>query len=229
MLSSNLVVAIDGPAGSGKSTVAGLLGQRLNLPLLDTGATYRAAALAVVEAGVALSDEARVVETVKSLDLRLTGDTPNCVFIGEREVTDQLRSLEIGQAASQISTFSEVRRHLVAVQQAILAQGGRILEGRDVTTVVAPNADLKIFLTASIEERARRRWLELLDKGEKHRLQDVVRDVVERDHRDYRREDSPLQLAEDATILETFGHDPIDIVEMIVSFLEARLGSEALR
>lgn len=214
------MIAIDGPAGSGKSTVAGLLAERLDLALLDTGAMYRAAGLAVVRAGVSVDDREGVIRVVQGAKIDLSEDSPNKVFLDGEEITGEIRTLEVGQAASQVSTISEVRKHLVALQQEIVARGGRVLEGRDVTTVVAPDADVKVFLTASIEERAKRRWLETKEQGSGDSLQDVVKDVVIRDHRDYTRDDSPLMLAEDAVIIESFGITPEDVVDQIVELVE---------
>ena len=213
------MVAIDGPAGSGKSTVAGLLAKRLGLSLLDTGAMYRVAGLVVLQAGISPDDPAEVTQAVAGSSIDLSDDSPNRVFLNGNEITDQIRSLEVGQAASQVSTISEVRKHLVALQQEILARGGRVLEGRDVTTVVAPQADVKVFLTASIEERARRRWIEMGGQGSRDTLQEVVKDVVIRDHRDYTRSDSPLMLAEDAVIIESFGLTPDQVVEKIEALI----------
>jgi cytidylate kinase len=142
---------------------------------------------------------------------------PQIVLLDGEDVSAQIRTLEVGQAASEFSTIAEVREEMVRRQQEIVARGGTVLEGRDVTTVVAPDADVKVFLTASIEERARRRWVEIKQNGQNETLQKVVKDVVERDHRDYTRDESPLQLAEDAVIIESFGLTPEQVADRIVA------------
>lgn len=213
----DLVVAIDGPSGAGKSTVASGVAQQAGLNSLDTGAMYRAFAIFLRDEGLALESVEAVAEAAEHVIIDFDPASPDRVHVNGRDVADEIRNLEVGQMASQASTISAVRRRLVTLQQAIIARGRWILEGRDVTTVVAPGADLKIFLTASIEERARRRWLEMRNRGVDLRLQEVVRDVVERDHRDYTRSDSPLSLAEDAEIIETFGVDPGQVVAQIAA------------
>lgn len=213
------MIAIDGPSGAGKSTVAGLISKRLGIPLLDTGAAYRAAAIHCLNRNIDLADQSAIAMAVGKAKVELSGDSPNKVFLNGEEITDQIRTLAIGEAASKISAYPEVRLVMVSLQKRILAQGSRIIEGRDVTTVVAPDADLKIFLTASIEERARRRWRQLQGTDPSLTLQQVVIDVVKRDHRDYTRHDSPLMLAEDAHIIESYGLTPDETVEKILNLL----------
>lgn len=222
---STFVIAIDGPAGAGKSTVTKLLAKRTGLAILDTGAMYRALALITEEKGISDTDEEQLSTEASQIHIEFLPGEPQQVLANGTNVTGAIRSLEMGQRASTISVLPSVRRELVAKQQAIVAGGGLILEGRDVTTVVAPHADLKIFLTASIEERARRRWLESQAKGDPSTLQQVVRDVVERDHRDYTRKDSPLSLAVDATIVESFGLTIDQVVDHLISLVEASVRS----
>jgi len=216
---SRFVIAIDGPSGAGKSTVAHLLSQRLGVPLLDTGAMYRCLALAAMSQGWPSQPIETVLPTISAAKIDFTGAGRQVVTLNGEDVSQKIRSLEVSQAASKLSTVSEIRRQLVAQQQAIIASGSWVLEGRDVTTVVAPDANLKVFLTASIEERARRRWKEYQAKGGQETLQTVVKEVVERDFRDYTRDDSPLQLAEDAVIVESFGLTPEEVADRILSLL----------
>ncbi|MES1228370.1 MAG: (d)CMP kinase, partial [Armatimonadota bacterium] len=152
-----LTIAIDGPAGAGKSTVAKLVAEKLGLVVLDTGAMYRAVALIALKEGV--QDDPHLVSQLAADTVFEMGQ--GTVVVNGQDVSAEIRTLEVGQWASKLSTNPEVREALVAKQRIIAQEGGFVLEGRDVTTVVAPNATLKVFLTASIEERARRRWLEL--------------------------------------------------------------------
>lgn len=217
------VIAIDGPAGAGKSTVARLIADRAGLRILDTGAMYRAVAVKADSLGVPTTSADQLKAIAESIVIGFEGDRGATVLMDGRDVTSEIRTLQIGQAASELSVYPGVRQALVRSQKALIADGGFVLEGRDTTTVVAPKADLKVFLTASIEERARRRWLEIRSRGDDTvRLQDVVRDVVERDHRDYSRADSPLTLAEDAVILETYAMSPPEVTERIVKLLQER-------
>lgn len=218
-MSFSQVIAIDGPAGAGKSTVARLLALRLGLQILDTGAMYRALAYRVLVSGVPVDDPEAISHLAAAAEIGFPEESPDRVHVDGVDVADQIRTLEIGEVASQISVYKAVRERLVTLQQDVIARGGYVLEGRDVTTVVAPNANLKIFLTASIEERARRRWLEIKARGETETLQKVVKDVVIRDHRDYTRPDGALMLAEDAVIVESFGLTPDEVVEQIVLLL----------
>ncbi|MBS1711845.1 MAG: (d)CMP kinase [Armatimonadetes bacterium] len=212
-----MIVAIDGPAGAGKSTVARLVADRLGLEILDTGAMYRAVALAALRSSVSPENDSAIDQLMDEIEIGFGPGRPPEILLNGEEVGSLIRTLEVSQLASRLSTFSPVRRQLVAAQQRIIREGNWVLEGRDVTTVVAPGADVKVFLTASIEERARRRWVDLAVHPSAPSLQEVVKEVVERDHRDYTRADSPLMLAEDAVIVETFALTPIEVADRIVA------------
>lgn len=191
---SKLVIAIDGPAGAGKSTIAKLLAVRLGLRYLDTGAMYRALALKAAREGVDGPAAAELMDATK-IDF---GDGQT-VFLDGEDVTAAIRTPEVGEAASALSSHPPIRRAMVALQQAFVAEGGVVLEGRDTTTVVAPNAGLKLYMTASLEERARRRTDERGEDG----FERVRSEIEQRDHRDITREDSPLAVAADAHVVET--------------------------
>ncbi|MBX3097568.1 MAG: (d)CMP kinase [Fimbriimonadaceae bacterium] len=216
------LIAMDGPAGAGKSTVARILASKTGLAVLDTGAMYRCVALAASQAGIKATDVQALAKLAGQISIEFQGDDRRIVILDSIDVTSTIRTLEVGQLASKISENPAVRRVLVAQQQSVIEDGGYILEGRDVTTVVAPHADVLVFLTASIEERARRRWAEVKEQPEAPTLPMVVKDVVARDYRDYSRLDSPLMLAENAVIIESFGLTPDQVAQRIESLLPAR-------
>ena len=203
---SRMVVAIDGPAGAGKSTVARALAHALGFTYLDSGAMYRAVANDVIERGGTASERA------EELDLEL-GDR---VIANGRDVTDAIRAPEVSEAASKVATNPKVRAALVEKQRALLSQGDWVAEGRDIGTVVAPDAEVKVFLTASPKERARRRAAELGTDE-----QTVLRDQALRDAQDRDREHSPLEQAQDAVELDTSGLTVDEVVERIVDLVRA--------
>lgn len=215
---ADLVVAIDGPSGAGKSTVAALVAQGASLEPLDTGAMYRALGLALNRAGVDPHDAKAASAVAAGIAIGFSGGR---VTLDGTDEEDFIRSLEVGQIASIASTHAEVRERLVGQQQRIISRGRWIVEGRDATTVIAPSAPVKIFLTASIEERAKRRWLQLEGSADRPPLPEVVKDVVTRDHRDYTRPVSPLMLAEDAVIIESWDRTPAQIAEQILEKIHA--------
>ncbi|MCC7231104.1 MAG: (d)CMP kinase [Fimbriimonadaceae bacterium] len=203
---SKLVIAIDGPAGAGKSTVAKALAKDLGLCYLDTGAMYRALALAASRAGMSPESGEDAAQLAESLEISFGAGDPPSIWIGDEDVTTQIRTPEIGELASALSTHPGVRRVMVKQQQAMVADGGYTLEGRDVTTVVAPHAQVKVYLTASLEERAKRRHLEMEQKGlGELEYSELRKQMQTRDHRDITREDSPLAVAPGATIVESGG------------------------
>lgn len=218
-MNSHLVIAIDGPAGAGKSTVARALAEQLSLSYLDTGAMYRCVALLASRAGLGAEDGAEAARLAGAAEI---GFGPGVVFLNGEDVSGLIRTTEIAELASALSAFPEVREILVSQQKRIVEAGGVTLEGRDTTTVVAPNADLKVFLTASLEERARRRHAELLAAGKEVPLAELTRLISERDHRDYTRTESPLTIADDAVRIESFGIPPETIVAEIIEELKKR-------
>ncbi len=214
----NLVIAIDGPAGAGKSTVAQKLAARLGLAYVDSGATYRAAALKVLEDGVSPDDKGAVVSSVAAADIRLQPcDTGLVVLLGGRDVTAEIRTPEVTLAAAKVSRLPEVRSKLIALQRDFARERGVVMEGRDIGTVVFPSAPLKIFLTARAEERARRRLSDERLKGRDATLEQTAEEIGRRDQLDAERKISPLVAAGDACILDSTGVPADEIVDRIIS------------
>src|SRR5437667_7067700 len=207
---SKLPIAIDGPAGSGKSSVARRVAAMLGYLYLDSGAMYRALGLKALRQGIPLDDETRLVALANETHIELRAPTAeheaagakNCVFLDGADVTREIRTSEVAQAASRLATIAEVRHVLVAEQQRAGAGGGIVMEGRDIGTVVFPNAELKIFLDASPEVRAERRWKEHQEKGDRMTVAEVFDEVIERDKRDRERKVSPLIRAADAVLVD---------------------------
>jgi CMP/dCMP kinase len=219
-----LTIAIDGPAGSGKSSVAQRVAALLRYSYLDSGAMYRALALKALERKVDFDDQPRLEALAKDTRIELKPPTPeleevgakNRVFLDGKEVTREVRTAEVAQAASQLATIGAVRRVLVAEQQRAGAGGGVVMEGRDIGTVVFPNAELKIFLDASPETRAERRWKEHQEKGEAFTLAQVLDEVRERDRRDRERKVSPLVRVADAVLVDNTGMGIEETARLIV-------------
>jgi cytidylate kinase len=200
---SKLIVAIDGPVGSGKSTVARRVAQELGYIYLDTGAMYRALALKALRRGATLTDEAALESLARQTRIDLTGgDDGHRVMLDGEDVSAAIRTAEVAQAASKVAVVAGVRHVLVAEQRRAGSRGGVVMEGRDVGTVIFPDAHLKIFLEASPESRAERRWLEHQQKGDVLTLAQVVEEIHERDRRDRTRATSPLVRAADAILVD---------------------------
>lgn len=200
------IVAIDGPAGAGKSTVSKLLARRLGFQLVDTGAIYRCVALEAGRRNIALDDDAQLKTLLADIHVsfKVVGEE-NRVFLGTEDVSSAIRTPEISMGASKVSSRPVVREGLLAVQRrlALAAEKGAILEGRDIGTVVFPDADLKFFLQANPEVRARRRFEELFQKGVESSLEDVLADQTQRDLQDSQREVAPLKPADDAVMIDS--------------------------
>ena len=193
-----IIIAIDGPAGSGKSTAAKNIAQKLGFTYLDTGAMYRAITFMALRKGIA-EDVPAVIDLARNIDLRLQFDNGvTRVFVNDEEVTDQIRTAEVNAKVSDISKIPEVRAELVKIQKKLGERGNIVAEGRDVTTVVFPNADLKIYMTATLEERTNRRYKEFKEKNVEISWEDVKENLAKRDRLDSGRAVSPLKKADDA-------------------------------
>jgi len=234
-MSGGLTIAIDGPAGSGKSTVARRVAAMLGYLYLDSGAMYRAVALKALERKIPLENEARLEALARETHIELKAPTAeqeaaglkNRVFLDGREVTEDIRAAEVAQAASRLATIAAVRRVLVAVQQHAGEGGGVVMEGRDIGTVVFPEAELKIFLEASPETRAQRRWKEHQEKGDAMTLLAVLQEVRERDKRDRERKVSPLVKAKDAVLVDNTAMGIEETARLIVFLADERSKEKA--
>jgi cytidylate kinase len=200
-----MIIAIDGPSGSGKSTLGRMLARALHLLYLDTGSMYRAVALAVIEAGIDPCDSEAVVALASKIDIDLEGDPDSLkVLLDGRDVTEEIRSEHVTEMSSIVSTIPGVRRAMVARQRA-LGQRGAVLNGRDIGTVVFPDADIKFFLTAAPAERAERRFKEDRATNSNVSFEQTMAEMIERDRRDSTRADSPLKAAGDAIVIDSSG------------------------
>lgn len=216
-------IAIDGPAGAGKSTIARLVAKRLGLRYLDTGAMYRALTLAALERGVPCTDEEALLRVATSVDLEIVFDEEtkgNRVYLDGQDVTDLIRRPEINAYVSLVSSHKKVRDFIVALQKEIARRGCIVMDGRDIGTVVMPDADWKIFLHASVEERARRRLRELRRNGHDVDLQELAEQIRQRDHFDSTRAISPLRKAEDAVEVDTTHLNIEEVVARVLAIIK---------
>jgi cytidylate kinase len=220
-MGKRIVVAIDGPAGAGKSTIARALAARLGFLYIDSGAMYRAVGLWALRAGVSLDDTARLEQLALASHIELEPGGSRVRLNGE-DITGAIRTPEVSQAASRVSAFGGVRRAMVQEQRRMAAETSVVMEGRDIGTVVFPLADIKIFLDADPAERARRRLLESAEKGESIDPDEMARQLRERDERDRTRSEAPLIQAPDAVYLDSTGLAPQEVEERILKVIRER-------
>ena len=211
-------IAIDGPAGAGKSTIAKIVAKELGFIYVDTGAMYRTLALACFRDGIDTSDEAAVVAKCESVEVTLGyEDGTQKVYLNGEDVSTEIRREEIGNLTSAIAVYPGVRKILVALQKDLASKNNVVMDGRDIGTAVLPNADLKIYLTASVETRAKRRYDELVEKGQTCDLKEIEKDIEDRDYRDMNREVSPLSQADDAVLVDSSDMTIDEVVAKIIS------------
>jgi len=217
-------IALDGPSGAGKSTMAKSIAKEFGLIYVDTGAMYRAIALYALRQNVAPNDTGAVTALLSSIEIELKYENDmQHIFLNGEDVSDAVREHEVSAAASAVSAIPEVRRFLFDLQRAIAERNSVIMDGRDIGTVILPDADLKLFLTATPEERAKRRYNELLERGQKVDFETVLGDMQKRDKNDELRDQAPLKPAPDAVLLNTTGNSFSDTLSLIKKVIKDRL------
>jgi len=215
-------IAIDGPSAAGKSTIADILAEKLNYTHLDTGAMYRAVAYEALSQEIPLDDEERIVSMIHQMDLEMPAD--GSVILNGSDISKQIRENEISMAASTVSALEGCRKALVEMQQKICSNGGYILDGRDIGTVVLKDAPVKIYLVASAEARAQRRVLQNIEKGIEADYETILEDIKARDYQDMHREHSPLRKAEDAIEIDTSDLNLEEVTAICMKIIEDKTG-----
>lgn len=213
-------IAIDGPAGAGKSTIAKLIAKKLNYVYVDTGAMYRSIALYFLENDVNDKDEVAVESACQNIDVRIAYvDGEQQVFLNDKNVSKEIRQEKVGNMASVVAAKPVVRAKLLDLQRDLAAKQDVVMDGRDIGTFVLPNAEVKVYLTASVETRAMRRHLELVEKGQEADLEQIMKDIEQRDYQDMNREIAPLKQAEDAYFLDSSDMSIDQVVDKICSMV----------
>lgn len=216
-------IAIDGPAGAGKSTIAKKIARKLNFIYVDTGAMYRAMALFMIRSGIGPDETERIGEKCREADISIRHENgEQVVLLNGENVNGLIRTEEVGNMASVSSADAKVRKKLVELQQKLAESADVVMDGRDIGTCVLPGADVKIYLTAGSAVRARRRYDELTAKGELCNLEEIEKDIIERDHRDMTREISPLRQAEDAVLVDSSDMTIEQVVETVIALVRKK-------
>lgn len=210
-------IAIDGPAGAGKSTIAKLVAKEKGYIYVDTGAMYRALAVYFLEKGIAAEDTEQIIVAAREADVSIRyEDNVQQVYLNGGNITRKLRTEEVGNMASMTSSIPEVRERLLELQRSLAREKDVIMDGRDIGTNILPNADVKVYLTASVETRAKRRYEELAEKGVSCDYDEIAKDIQERDMRDMNRETAPLKKAEDAVLVDSSDMTIAEVAETII-------------
>ena len=222
-------IAIDGPSGAGKSTMAKYISQNLGIMYLDTGAMYRAVALKALRLGLDTKNDEQITNLIPNVDVAINYDKGQKVFLDGEDVTHLIRTNEVSMGASDVSAFPKVREKLVELQQAIASNNSVVMDGRDIGTHVLPHAKIKIFLTASVHERAKRRFEELKQKGLLNKtFEELVKEIETRDYNDSNREASPLKRAEDAILVDTSELSEEESIYRIMEIIRTRLEEDVI-
>lgn len=215
-------IAIDGPSGAGKSTISDILAKKLGYIHLDTGAMYRSVAYLGLNKGLKMDEEDKVVKMIEE-EMDLVQNPDNSIICNGEDITNKIRTNEISMAASDVSKLKNVRKALVAMQQKIASKKGYIVDGRDICEVVLPDAEVKIFLTASAEDRAQRRLLQNQEKGIDGDYETILEDIKKRDYQDSHRENSPLRKTDDAILIDSSNLSIDEVVEIIMKMVNEKL------
>lgn len=222
-MARKLIITVDGPAGVGKSSVSKALSQKISYVYLDTGALYRAVAYKVAESGISADDREAISEFCQNIDISLQRDDAGMKILANGDdITDRIRTEEIGILASTVSAIPMVRKKLLPIQRKAGSGGGIIAEGRDMGTVVFPDADVKFFINAQIQERAKRRYLQLVKRGVEADFEDIKSGILVRDRQDTKRNIAPLRPAEDAFILDTTDMKMGEVVEKMIGLIKEK-------
>ena len=214
-------IAIDGPSAAGKSTLAKILAEKLQYVYIDTGAMYRCVAYYIITKGIDMENEQAVVNVLK--DIHITMDANHKIYLNGQDVSNEIRANEVSMGASKVSVYEEVRSFLVDQQRKMAASGGVILDGRDIGTVVLPNAELKIYQVASVETRSMRRYLENKERGISCDLKTLSDEIAQRDYQDSNRKHSPLKQAKDAIVLDTSNLTLDAVVAKVMKLVEQQV------
>lgn len=215
-------IAIDGPSAAGKSTIADILAERLGYNHLDTGAMYRAVAYKALKDNISLEDEEKIVEMIHKMDLKMNAD--GTVILDDDDISEEIRTPEISMGASNVSKLEGCRKALVEMQQKICEEGGYILDGRDIGTVVLADAPVKIYLVATAEARAERRLKQNLENGIESDYETILEDIIKRDYQDTHREHSPLRKADDAVEIDTSEMTIEEVVQTVLEVIKEKVG-----
>jgi len=218
-------VAIDGPSGAGKSTIAKALAKKYGFIYVDTGAIYRTVGLAAKRSGIECKDTENISKLLPkiSVELKYNDEGMQCMYLNDEDVSSLIRTPEISIAASDVSSLPVVRDYLMDIQRSMATKSSVIMDGRDIGTVVLPNADLKVFLTASVEERAYRRYKELIEKKVRTTYEEVISDMEKRDAQDSNRAAAPLKQADDAILVDTTGKTLEQSIELVGNLIEGKI------
>ncbi|WP_300276267.1 (d)CMP kinase [Peptacetobacter sp.] len=209
-----MIIAIDGPAGAGKSTISKLVAKKLNINYIDTGAMYRAVTYKCLSNGIDINNEEEVIKIAKNSEIDFKD---NNIYLDSKIINEEIRTREVSSNVSQVAKIKEVRFLMVDVQREIGKRNSVILDGRDIGSYVFPNADYKFFLVATPEERGKRRYKELVEKGYETTLDEIIKDIKKRDEIDSNREFAPLKKADDAIEIDTTGLNIEEVVEKVIS------------